>query len=92
MNHGDIAAAAVLPVWAPYIGVLCMAFLAWMARHRGCTCEKCGFHVNENRMKRERNRAMDHKATHQNYGRLLPWGDDRCGACKAGHEDDRDLR
>ena len=92
MNDGHIAAMVVLPTWAPYVGVLCMAALAWLARHRGCTCEKCGFHTNEARMKRERTRAMDHKASHASYGRLLPWGDEKCGQCRAGHADDKDLR
>jgi len=92
MNHGDIVNAVMLPVWAPYVGVFCMIALAWLAKDKGCRCEKCGFHQNEMRMKRERDRALHHKANHAWYRGTLPWGDDRCGECRAGHADDEHLR
>lgn len=91
MNH-DIVSMVTLPTWAPYIGVLCMAFLAFMARHRGCACEKCSFHENERRMKRERDRAMHHKANHAWWRGAIPWGSPKCPDCSKGHEDDEHLR
>lgn len=54
---------------------------------RNCTCEKCGFHVNEARLNREKDRARRHRALHAGYA--LKWGSPNCPDCRSGHEDDR---
>lgn len=89
MGHGEFVTAVVLPTWAPYVGVLCMAFLAWLARHRTCSCEKCSFHENERRMQREKARVVHHRGNHAWWGRTIPWGSGNCPDCRNGHEDDR---
>lgn len=86
---GEFVAGVYLPVWAPYIGVICLAVLAFLARERGCSCEKCGFHQNEARLKREKNRAQMHRANHAWWRGTIPWGSDKCPDCRKGHEDDR---
>lgn len=51
-----------------------------------CTCEKCGFHVNEKRIADERARVKRHKDLHRYLN--MPWGDDRCPGCRAGNKED----
>lgn len=36
------------------IGIACMFALAWLGWARRCSCEKCAFHRNEDRMERLR--------------------------------------
>lgn len=86
---GEFVTGVLLPTWAPYVGVLCMLALAVLARHRECSCEKCGFHVNEARLKREKARASHHRANHAWWRGTIPWGSPNCPDCRKGHEDDR---
>lgn len=91
MNH-DIVSMVTLPTWAPFVSVLAMAFLAFMARHRGCDCPQCTVHEEERRKRKERDRAMWHKANHAWWRSAIPWGSDKCPDCRQGHEDDEHLR
>lgn len=52
------------------IAISCMVWLAWLARMRTCTCEKCAFHQNEARVERLRKAERDHDRQHKgdNFG------------------------
>jgi hypothetical protein len=60
---------ATLPVEAVYVAVLALFALAWYARWRPCTCEKCSYHQNEVRVARLRKADEDHDFTHRNWGK-----------------------
>jgi hypothetical protein len=62
------------------------AVLLWLLPSP-CKCEKCGFHVNERRVRHEENRAESHRNMHSYW--KYPWGDERCGSCRKGHADDK---
>lgn len=76
------------PAWVPLVAGCCLVLLAFLGRHRECSCEKCSFHVNEHRMKREAERVKRHRETHKAFN--IPWGSERCAGCRAGNERDRE--
>jgi len=92
MNDGSMVALVTMPTWAPFIGVLCMAFLAFMARHRGCACPQCAVHEAERAKKAERDRMLFHKSNHAWWRGAIPWGSDKCPDCRKGHADDEHRR
>jgi hypothetical protein len=63
-------------------GIGCLLLLAWLARHRDCSCEKCSFHVNEYRMKLEADRVERHRAFHKAF--RIAWTEEACSACRNG--------
>lgn len=68
-------------------GIALMGVLAWLARYRPCSCEKCAFHVNEHRMDAEARRAKRHRDFHRDY--RVPWDEEKCGSCRAGNLGDK---
>ncbi len=79
MSHEEVLSIALAIVAGA-------AVLLWLIPGH-CQCEKCGFHVNETRMKREADRVKYHRERHSAF--RIPWDAERCPTCKQGHLDDQ---
>lgn len=82
---------ATLPIEAILAAVACLWGLAFLARYRPCSCEKCGFHVNEARVSREKERERVRRVRHRSFHGWSgeDWGSEACPDCREGHGDDR---
>lgn len=64
--------------------LICVSVLAALAWDHGCRCEKCSFHVNEQRIARLRADELRHDADHKGFGfkagepDRFSCGDDNC--------------
>lgn len=66
------------------------AYALWRIPDSTCRCPQCSFHAKERAEQAEQKRAKNHRTMHMYWN--LPWGDDSCAACRAGHQDDRTKR
>lgn len=67
MNEQEVMSTLMLNKGALALALGALAYLRWWASE--CRCEKCGFHVNEARMKRAREADKDHSDTHRSWGK-----------------------